>query len=130
MLSRIEGIAMRHWSRAAVSGPDIRSAPLMLSAYSHAAQLSANVRGAAMRASSLSVVGIAIALISIAPANAQTASQNIKESAKRDKTMPRQVKDQAPVQIYCYANIPCRPVKKGCHLEHIGQGGFNEEICN
>lgn len=78
-----------------------------------------------MRASSL-FVGITVALISIAPANAEKTDQNIKGSVKRE----RQVKDQAPVQIYCYNNVPCRPVKKGCHLDHIGQGGFNEEICN
>jgi hypothetical protein len=81
-----------------------------------------------MRASSL-FVGIAIALISIAPANAQRATQEAKQPVKREKPMLGQVKDQAPVQIYCYANVPCRPVKTGCHLEHVGQGGFNEEIC-
>jgi hypothetical protein len=81
-----------------------------------------------MRASSL-FVGIAIPLISIATAYAQRADQEAKESLKREKPMLRQVKDRAPVQIYCYANVPCRPVRAGCHLEHVGQGGFNEEIC-
>jgi hypothetical protein len=83
-----------------------------------------------MRVSSLFVAGIAAALLTIASASAQKAAQNVREPAKHEGPVVRQAKAQTPVQIYCYANIPCRPVKKGCHLEHIGQGGFNEEICN
>jgi hypothetical protein len=89
-----------------------------------------NVGEPAMRISSLIFAGIAIAHSAIAPAIAQTAAQSVREPAKRERAIVKQAKAQTPVQIYCYANIPCRPVKKGCHLEHIGQGGFNEEICN
>ena len=83
-----------------------------------------------MRTSSLFFVGIAIALISVAPANTQKADQAIKDPVKRAKPIVRQAKAPAQVQIYCVRNFPCRPVKKGCHLEHIGPGGFNEEICD
>lgn len=82
-----------------------------------------------MRAPSPFFVVIAMALASIATASAQKADQNIKQPVKREKPL-RQAKAQAPVQIYCYRNIPCRPVKPGCHLEHNGAGGFNEEICD
>ena len=82
-----------------------------------------------MRASSLFCAGLAVALISIAPANAQKAAPNTMEPVKREKPL-RQAKVQAPVQVYCKASFPCRPVMKGCHLEHNGPGGFNEEVCN
>ena len=83
-----------------------------------------------MRASSLVFAGLAVALMSAAPANAQKSASDIKAPVKREAPVVRQAKAQAPVQMYCYRNVPCRPVKPGCHLEHIGAGGFNEEICN
>jgi len=87
-----------------------------------------------MKASSLFFVGITVALVSIAPANAQKAedTQTTKNPIvyrKHEKHSLRQVTDQASGQIYCNRSVPCRPVKKGCHLEHEW-AGFNEEICN
>ena len=83
-----------------------------------------------MRASSPLFVAIAVALVSIVPARAQKADQAIKQPVKRETPVVRQAKAQSPVQIYCYRNVPCRPVTPGCHLEHNGPGGFNEEICD
>ena len=82
-----------------------------------------------MRAS-LCLVGIAVALISMIPANAEehdTKKLNLHQ--RRGEPASRQAKDQTAVQIYCRRDVPCRPVKKGCHLEHEF-GGFNEEVCN
>jgi hypothetical protein len=82
----------------------------------------------AMRASSLFFVGIPVAFISIAPANAQDIKKPIFHQ-KHEKPVLRQAKDRAPVQIFCNRSTPCRPVRKGCHLEPQS-GGFNEEVCN
>jgi hypothetical protein len=85
----------------------------------------------AMRAMSLCLVGIAVALISVIPANAQEAhdTKKLNLHQRRGEPASRQVKDQTAGQIYCKSDVPCRPVKKGCHLEHEF-GGFNEEVCN
>jgi hypothetical protein len=83
-----------------------------------------------MRASSLFFAGIAVALVSIAPANAQKADQNAKAPVKREKPISRHAKVQAPVLIYCKRDVPCRPVRKGCHLEQEQFNGWNDEVCN
>ena len=84
-----------------------------------------------MRAISLCFA--AIALTSISPANAQE-EQNTRKPhphLRRGETASRQARDQTPLQIFCRRDVPCRPVKKGCHLEPgTGMGGLNEEICN
>jgi hypothetical protein len=77
-----------------------------------------------MRASSLFFAGIAVALVSIAPANAQKEAP-----VKREKRVLRHANVQAPVVIYCRRDIPCRPVRKGCHLEQE-PNGWNGEVCN
>ncbi|MFT4120936.1 hypothetical protein [Bradyrhizobium sp.] len=85
--------------------------------------------GTVMRASSLIYGALAAAVISLAPANAQKTTPNTTDPVKREKPL-RQAKAQAPAQVYCKASFPCRAVMKGCHLEHNGPGGFNEEVCN
>ena len=82
-----------------------------------------------MRTSSLLLVALAVVQIAFAPANAQKAAPRSSELIKREKPVS-QAKAQAPQQIYCKASFPCRPVMKGCRLEHNGPGGFNEEVCD
>jgi hypothetical protein len=82
-----------------------------------------------MRTNSLLITGLAVALISMAPANARKTQPSTAEPTNSVKPV-KQAKAQAPVQIYCKASFPCRPLMKGCHLEHNGPGGFNEEVCN
>lgn len=82
-----------------------------------------------MRTHSLLIAGLAVALISMTPAVARKTPPSSTEPANREGPV-KQAKAQAPVQIYCKASFPCRPLMKGCHLEHNGPGGFNEEVCN
>ena len=77
-----------------------------------------------MRASSLFFTGIVVALVSIGPVIAQKEAP-----VKGEKSALRSAKAQAPVLIYCRRDIPCRPVKKGCHLE-LEPNGWNGEVCN
>ncbi|HUN99369.1 MAG TPA: hypothetical protein VMU69_24455 [Bradyrhizobium sp.] len=78
-----------------------------------------------MRTSSLFFAGIAVTLVSIAPANAQKEAP-----VKRETPVSRHAKVQAPMLIYCRRDIPCRPVRKGCHLEQEQFNGWNNEVCN
>lgn len=82
-----------------------------------------------MRSLSLLFAGIAFALVSVAQADAQTTDQNVRPPVRHEKRILRQAKVQVPLLIYCKRNIPCRPVKKGCHLEQE-LNGWNEEVCN
>jgi hypothetical protein len=73
---------------------------------------------------SLCVAGMAVALIAIIPASAQET-----QHAKKQRHA-RQVKYEPELQIYCRRDVPCRPVKKGCHIEPgTGMGSLNEEVC-
>ncbi|QIG98458.1 hypothetical protein [Bradyrhizobium sp. 6(2017)] len=79
-----------------------------------------------MKASSMAAM-IVVALASTAAATAQNAGDppdNKKPVAQRKQ----QAKDQPSGQIFCKNGVPCRPVRKGCHLEQQS-GGFNEEVC-
>jgi hypothetical protein len=82
-----------------------------------------------MRSLSLLFAGIAFALVPVAQADAQTTDQNVRTPVRHEKRILRQAKVQVPLLIYCKRNIPCRPVRKGCHLEQE-LNGWNEEVCN
>ena len=82
-----------------------------------------------MRAPSFLIAGLIVALVSSASALAQKVTPGSASPVKREKPVSR-AKAQASLQYYCKASFPCRPLMKGCHLEHNGPGGFNEEVCD